>query len=52
MGGISRKIKRNIAKDAAAKKGLKANKQYTNRETNEHKSGVKIVFEKLFGKGE
>lgn len=52
MGNISRKIKRNIAKNVATKKGFRPNKQYSNKENNEHKSGVKIFFDELFKRGE
>lgn len=55
MGGI-RKYKRKVAKFYASENGLKANKHYTKRNENgknnesDARSGVKILFEKLFGK--
>lgn len=50
MGGI-RKYKRSVAKFYARHNGLIPNKIYRNKTQKEkHKSGVKILFERLFGK--
>lgn len=50
MGGI-RKYKRSVAKFYAKQNGLVPNKTYRNKTKEEkRKSGVKILFEKLFGK--
>ena len=55
MGGI-RKYQRNVSKFYASKNGLKANKHYTKKNENgksdnsDAKSGVRIFFERLFGK--
>lgn len=55
MGGI-RKYQRSVARFYASKNGLKSNKHYTKKNENEKnnkskaKSGVRIFFERLFGK--
>ena len=55
MGGI-RKYKRRVAKFYASENGVKANKHYTKKnesgktDDSEGKSGVRIFFERLFGK--
>lgn len=50
MGGL-RKYRRNIARTEANKQRLKPNKKYINKTKKEKaKSGLSIVFEKLFEK--
>lgn len=53
MGGL-RSLKRNIAKNIAAKNGLNPNRKYVSKTENDDpdkaKSGTKIAYEKLFGK--
>lgn len=47
MGSISRRIKRNIAKNVCRYNNIKPNKKYNIGK--EKQSGVKIAYDKIFG---